>query len=78
MGTTYGEQGLPMEIGKSNKNFKDEKLKYFNCEIYRHITRDCKKPKKEKDTQKYYKCGKIGHITSVICKSTCPEITSPR
>jgi len=52
-----------MEIGKSNKNFKDGKLKYFNCEIYKHITRDCKKPKKEKNTQKCYKCGKIGHIT---------------
>jgi len=51
-----------MEIGKSNKNFKDEKLKCFNCEIYGHMARDCKKPKKKKDTQKCYKCGRTGHI----------------
>jgi len=36
-----------MEIGKSNENFKDGELKCFNCEIYRHIARDCKKLKKE-------------------------------
>jgi len=41
---------ITIETGKSNKNFKDGKLKYFNYEIYRYITRDCKKPKKEKDT----------------------------
>ena len=53
---------ITIETGKSNKNFKDGKLKYFNYEIYRYITRDCKKPKKEKDTWKYYECGRTGHI----------------
>ena len=51
-----------MEIGKSNENFKDGKLKYFNCEIYRHMARDCKKLKKKKGTQKYYECGRTEHI----------------
>jgi len=50
METIYREQGLLMEIGKSNENFKDGKLKYFNCKIYEHIVRDCKKSKKEKNT----------------------------
>ena len=46
-----------MEIRKSNENFKDRKPKYFNCKISRHIAKDCKKLKKEKDTRKYYECG---------------------
>ena len=61
-GMTYGEWGLPMDIGKSNNNFKDEKPKYLNCEAYGHIAWDCKKLKKEKDTCKCYECGKVGHI----------------
>jgi len=24
--------------------------------IYRHLAKDCKRPKKERDTRKYYKC----------------------
>ena len=59
---TYRGWGLLMEIGKLNENFKNEKPKCFNYEIYRHIARDCKKPKKEKDTRKCYKCGRIGYI----------------
>jgi len=51
-----------MEIGKSNKNFKDGKPKYFNCKTYRHMARNCKKPKEEKDTRKCYKCRQIEHI----------------
>ena len=41
-------------IKKSNY-YKDRKPRYFNCNIYRHIVKDCKKPKKEKETKKYYK-----------------------
>jgi len=51
-----------MEIGKSNKNFKDRKPKCFNYKIYEYITRDCKKLKKEKDTRKCYESGRIEHI----------------
>ena len=46
-----------MEIGKSNENFKDRKPKCFNCKIYRHVVKDCKKPKKEKDIRKCYEYG---------------------
>jgi len=51
-----------MEIEKSNKNFKDRKPKCFNCEIYGHMARDYKKPKKKKDTQKCYECRRMGYI----------------
>ncbi len=34
--TTYGGKGQPIDIGKSNKNFKDKKPKYFNCNKYRY------------------------------------------
>jgi len=60
--TIYGGWELSIEIGKSNENFKDGKSKFFNCEIYGHIARDCKKPKKKKDTRKCYECGQIEHI----------------
>jgi len=39
------------------------KPRYFNCNVYRHIAKNCKKPKKEWDTRKCYKYDKIGHIT---------------
>ena len=32
-GTIYGGRRQPMDIGKSNNNFKDEKPKYFNYNI---------------------------------------------
>ena len=52
------EREMPMDIGKVKENFdKDGKPKCFNCEIYRHMAKDCQKPKKEKDTQKCYECG---------------------
>ena len=40
-GTTYGGKGQPMDIGKSNNNFKDRKLKCFNCNKYRHMAKKC-------------------------------------
>ena len=60
--TIYEERGIPMDIGKAKDNFdKDEKSKYFNCNIYRYMAKDCKKPRKEQDTKKYYKYKKVGH-----------------
>ena len=38
---TYGGQGQPMDIGKSNKNFKDRKSKCFNCNKYGHMAKEC-------------------------------------
>ena len=54
MGMIYREQGQPIDIGKSNDNFKDRKPKYFNCNKYRHIAKECWK-KKEKETRKCFK-----------------------
>ena len=51
-----------MDIEKSKENFKDRKPSNFNCDIYRYIARDYKKPKKEQDTKKCYKCKQVRHI----------------
>jgi len=40
-GTTYGGRGQPMDIGKSNDNYKDRKPKCFNCNKYGHIAKEC-------------------------------------
>ena len=40
-GTTYGGREQPMDIGRSNDNFKDGKPKCFNCNKYRHIAKNC-------------------------------------
>ena len=61
-GTTYGERGQPMDIGKSNDNFKDGKPKYFNCNKYRHIAKECQSEKKKQETRTCFKCDKKGHI----------------
>ena len=49
-GTTYGGRGQPMDIGKSNDNFKDGKPKCFNCNKYRHMAKECRSEKKEQET----------------------------
>ena len=61
-GTTYGGRGQPMDIGKSNDNFKDGKSKCFNCNKYGHIAKEFQSEKKERETQKCFKCNKKGHI----------------
>jgi len=40
-GTTYGGRGQPMDIGRSNDNFKDKKPECFNCNKYGHMAKDC-------------------------------------
>ena len=61
IGMIYGERGQPINIEKSNNNFKDVKLKCFNCNKYGHIAKECQR-KKEKETKKCFKCNKEGHI----------------
>jgi len=46
-GITSGEQGQPMDIGKSNDNFKNGKPKCFNCNKYGHMAKECQLKKKE-------------------------------
>ena len=41
MGMTYRGRGQPMNIGKSNDNFKDGKSKCFNCNKYGHMAKEC-------------------------------------
>ena len=62
MGMIYGGRGQPMDIGKSNDNFKDEKPKCFNYNKYGHMAKEYWNKKKEKETRKYFKCNKEGHI----------------
>ena len=54
---TYRGQEQPMDIRKSNDNFKDGKSKSFNCNKYSHMTKECWK-KKEKEIWKCFKCNK--------------------
>ena len=58
---TYGRQEQPIDIGKSNNNFKDGKPKCFNYNKYGHIVKECWKKKKQ-ETRKYFKCNREGHI----------------
>ena len=59
---TYREQGQLMDIRKSNENFKNRKLKCFNCNKYGYITKECQSKKKEKETRKCFKYDNKGHI----------------
>ena len=59
--TTYRGRGQPMDIGKSNDNFKDRKPKYFNCNKYSYMVKKCWK-KKKKDTRKCFKYDKERYI----------------
>ena len=61
-GTTYGGRGQPMDIGKSNDNYKDGKPKCFNCNKYGHMAKECQAEKKECETRTCFKCEKKGHI----------------
>jgi len=61
-GTTYSGRGQPMNIRRSNDNFKDGKLKCFNCNKYGHMVKDCQGKKKEQETRKCFKYDKEGHI----------------
>ena len=49
-GTTYRGRGQPMDIGKSNENFKDRKPKCFNCNKYGHMAKECRSEKREQET----------------------------
>ena len=47
--TTYGGQGIPIDIGKTKENFdKDKKPKCFNCKIYRHMVKNVQSWRKKR------------------------------
>jgi len=58
IGTTYRGRGQPIDIGKSNDNFKDGKPKCFNCNKYGHIAKECRAEKRERETRVCFKCDK--------------------
>jgi len=63
IGTIFGEQGIPMDIGKAWDSFNENRRpRYFNCNAYRHVVRECRKPKKDKEIRKCYKYNKVGHL----------------
>ena len=44
---TYGERGIQIDIRKSKDNFdKNNKPRYFNCNIYKYIAKECQRPKR--------------------------------
>ena len=59
---TYGGRGQPMDIGRSNNNFKDGKPKCFNYNKYGHIVKKYRAKKKEWETRKCFKYDKEGYI----------------
>jgi len=62
IGMTYRGRGQPMDIGKSNENFKDGKPKCFNCNKYSHMAKECQSEKKGQETRMCFKYNKKGHI----------------
>ena len=68
---TYKDRGVFMEIRKFKDNYdKNGKPKYFNYNVYKHMAKDYKKSKKEKETRKCYKykCDRVGHLVK-DCRS---------
>ena len=65
----FGGRGAPIDIRKAQDNFdENRKLRYFNCNAYGHMARNCRKPKKKKEMRKCYKCNKIEHLAK-DCRS---------
>ena len=62
IGTTYRGREQPMDIRKSNNNFKDRKPKCFNCNKYSYMAKEYWNKKKEKETKKCFKCNKERYI----------------
>ena len=49
-GIIYRGRGASVDVGKSRNNYNnDRKPRCFNCNVYRHIAKNCRKPKKERD-----------------------------
>ena len=66
---TYGGMGKPMEIGQQQNNGQERKPKYYNCNKFGHMAKDCQQLKKEKKPQECFKCSKEGHI-AIGCRAS--------
>ena len=52
-----------MNIRKAWDSYEENKRpRCFNYNIYRHMARECRKPKKKKETRKCYKYDKVGYL----------------
>jgi len=40
----------------------------FNYNIYGHLAKECRRPKKNKEMRRYYKCDKVGYLAK-DCRS---------
>ena len=61
--TTCSRREAFMDTGKFKDNYnKNRKSKCFNYNVYRHMAKDCQKPKKEKETRKWYRYNKIEYL----------------
>jgi len=59
----YRERGAFINIGKAKDNFnKNRRPKCFNCNTYRYIAKKYQKPKRERETRKYYKYNKVRYF----------------
>jgi len=64
-----------MDIGKSRNNFdKNGKPRCFNCNLYEHLAKECRRPKKKREMRKCYKCDKQEYLAK-DCKSKQPKST---
>ena len=73
-GTTFREWEAPMNIRKAWDSFdENRKPRYFNYNVYEHMVRECRKPKKEKETKKYYKYDKVGYLAKKLQVQTKDE-----
>ena len=59
----YRGRGAFINIGKAKDNFnKNRRPKCFNCNTYRYIAKKYQKPKRERETRKYYKYNKVRYF----------------
>ena len=59
----YRGRGAFINIGKAKDNFNKNRLpKCFNCNTYRYIAKKYQKPKRERETRKYYKYNKVRYF----------------
>ena len=60
--TVFGGWGALMDIGKAWDSFdKNRRPRCFNCNIYGHLAKECRKLRKNKEIRKCYKCDKVEH-----------------
>ena len=60
---TYRGRETSIDIRKFKDNYKrDGKPRCFNYNVNGYIAKDFPKLNKEKETRKYYKCDKVGHL----------------